>query len=303
MTLQIDLFSALYTSIEHLKDFIEKKDNPGEFRSGDYLTIDRIFISEMNRAVLAAKHAYERMEYREALKEALFEFQNSRDFYRDVCVVHGKFKMHRDVLSKFFELQCLVLSPITPHFSDYTWRELLEKPGTVLTAGYPEVPEPDEIYLAMGAYLRKTTHDLRLSMINDKTAKGAQSGEIFIALNFPEWQENAIEVLRRHWDADSKTFTISDDKLVSEVRQGAKPHKKLIPFAMELRKKCLEHGSIKLLNRKLEFNEVEVLDEHLGYIQSTFGLENLRLTALETPAEGNVKMDAALPGQPTIHFY
>jgi leucyl-tRNA synthetase len=293
----------LYTSIEHLKEFIEKKNDPQEFRTGDYLTIDKVFSSEINKSVLAAKRAYEKMEYREALKEALFELQNSRDFYRDVCVVHGNLKMHKDLLSKFFELQCFALAPITPHFSDYIWRELLNKSHTILTAGYPQLTEPEEVYIAIGTYLRKTTHDLRLAMINDKTAKGSKSGEIFVALNFPEWQERAIEVLQKHWDSSSKAFTLPDDKLVGEVRQFANPHKKLIPFAMDLRKKCLEHGSIKTLNRKLEFNEANVLNEHLFYIQNTFGLENLKLTTFETPISGNAKMDAALPGQPSIHFY
>jgi leucyl-tRNA synthetase len=35
--------------------------------------------------------------------------------------------MHRDVILRYIELQALIISPITPHWAEYIWLEVLKK--------------------------------------------------------------------------------------------------------------------------------------------------------------------------------
>ena len=286
----------MYSSLEQLKEFLAAPADA--YRTGELLTIDRVFQAEMHRAVRAAERAYERMEYREALKEALFELQNARDFYRDVCVVHGSLKMHHQVMARFFELSALALCPITPHLSDYSWRVLLNKPGTALTAGYPKVDAPSEEHLAIGAFVRKALHDLRLAVCAEqKKAPEKRNAEIYVALAYPAWQEQAIEVLRQHWSPTTSCFDLPDDQLVAEVRKNAPAHKKLVPFAMETKKKCMDAKSIEPLQRQLPFDELAVLKEHEEYVRLTLQLDQVSILPATS---GDAKMEAALPGQPSI---
>ena len=58
----------------------------------------------MNRAILQTEQNYEKMLYREALKTGFFEFQATRDKYRDICL-NG---MHKDLVFKYIEVSDFV---------------------------------------------------------------------------------------------------------------------------------------------------------------------------------------------------
>ena len=45
---------------------------------------------------------------------------------------------------RFIEWQCLVLSPICPHVSDFIWTESLNKGSFILKAAWPAVGSVDE---------------------------------------------------------------------------------------------------------------------------------------------------------------
>ena len=40
------------------------------------------------------------------------------------------------------QVQTLLLAPICPHTCEHVWRDTLQQQGTVLTAGWPEAPQP-----------------------------------------------------------------------------------------------------------------------------------------------------------------
>lgn len=42
----------------------------------------------------------------------------------------------------WLQIQTLLLTPICPHTCDHVWRDKLQQQGTVLTAGWPEAPQP-----------------------------------------------------------------------------------------------------------------------------------------------------------------
>jgi leucyl-tRNA synthetase len=57
----------------------------GELRTGPpstYNFFDRVFENEMNELIAVGKEAYEKMQFRNALKSCFFDFTNIRDQYR-----------------------------------------------------------------------------------------------------------------------------------------------------------------------------------------------------------------------------
>lgn len=64
--------------------------------------------------------------FREAHLHALHDLQAARDLYRTASEELG-IPMKKHLIHRFLEVQALVMSPITPHFSDYVWRKLLKK--------------------------------------------------------------------------------------------------------------------------------------------------------------------------------
>lgn len=58
------------------------------------------------------------MLFKEALRTGFFELQAARDKYRELC--HND-AMHKDLVWKFIEIQCLLMSPICPHVAEHVW--------------------------------------------------------------------------------------------------------------------------------------------------------------------------------------
>ena len=77
-----------------------------------------------------AKKYYEDTNYKLALKSAFYDFTAARDFYREASIAAG-IKMHKDLVFLYIELQALLLTVIAPHWSEYIWLEVLDKPSTI----------------------------------------------------------------------------------------------------------------------------------------------------------------------------
>lgn len=128
----------LYTFIEWVKEMIAGK---LLLRTGDKDSFyDRVFISEMNYLTKLTDENYNKFLFKEALKTGLFEFQRSRDTYRELC---GTTNMHVDLVFDFIKRQILLMAPICPHIADYIW-ELLGNKGSIVNAQFPIAGEIDE---------------------------------------------------------------------------------------------------------------------------------------------------------------
>lgn len=129
----------LYTFIEWVKEMLGSK---SLFRTGSKDSYyDRVFISEMNNLIKATDENYTKMLFKEALRTGLFEFQKSRDSYRELC--GGNNNMHGDLVLEFIERQALLMAPICPHMAEHIW-ELLGKKGSILHARWPVAGEVDD---------------------------------------------------------------------------------------------------------------------------------------------------------------
>lgn len=219
---------------------------------GELLWADRVFQAEIDRAISVCEDAYEKTNFREAIKTAFFELSNARDRYRDVTCLHGKTGMHLDTLKRFVRVQVLLLSPVASHLSDYIWREVIGEEGSIMRAKWPEMTEAtvNEALISSSAYLHSVAHDLRSTLTTELAASSKKkpaaeteipnAAELYVAVGYPKWQEEAIKIMNEKFDREAGNFG-ADDQLVSALKPltAARANKKLIPFVMELKKKVL----------------------------------------------------------------
>lgn len=129
--------TALISSCSDSKteEFTEKEKR--NFRTDtNYNYYDRVFESEINRAIKLSEESYEKMLYRDVLKYGFFELQIARDNYRELCSESEQ--MNLRLIRWFIEIQVILLAPICPHVSEYVYR--LFHPGrTIMNAKWPTI--------------------------------------------------------------------------------------------------------------------------------------------------------------------
>lgn len=128
-----------------LKDFLEEAIKDEALRTGPADSFwDKSFNNTINVIVEEAKKHYEKYvpvaffiaidniltlfstNFKLALKSALYDLVNARDVYREATLGAG-LGMHRDVLLRYAEMQALIIAPITPHWAEYIWLDVLKK--------------------------------------------------------------------------------------------------------------------------------------------------------------------------------
>lgn len=54
---------------------------------------------------------------------------------------------------RYIEVSTLLLVPLTPHTCEHVWGQVLKRPGSVLTAGWPAAAEPDFVMQRASGYI------------------------------------------------------------------------------------------------------------------------------------------------------
>lgn len=112
----------LYAFLDWCKEIKENQSQLRDKASPADHYADKVFESEMNKAILETDKHYANMMYKEALRTGFFEFQSIRDKYRELCLG----PMHAALVFKFIQNQLILLSPICPHICEYIWTNVLE---------------------------------------------------------------------------------------------------------------------------------------------------------------------------------
>lgn len=294
----------LFTWAEWVKEMIANRDS---LRTGPADTFnDRVFSSEMNAAITRTEQHYERMMYKEALKSGFFEFQASKDKYRELAM-EG---MHCDLVFLFIERQTLLLAPICPHLCEYTWGLLGKE--SLMKASWPPAGPVDELLLCSSQYLMETAHDLRLRLKAylqpPKNKKGDSKPpakpshcNIYVAKTYPPWQHSALSLLGKHYKANKGV--LPDNKVIAG-ELGALPElkkhmKRAMPFVAMI-KENLEKNGPKVLDLELEFDERAVLLENIVYLTNSLELDQIDVL-FASDADDKVKEDCC-PGKPFSVF-
>ena len=178
--------------------------------------------------------------YKEALKTGFYTLLAARDSYRDATAQEGG--MNVALVMRFIEIQALLLTPIAPHVAEHLWCTILQRPTTIQVAQYPKLDFPvDQPILDSAVFVRTTLKDIRDHEIalSKKKAKGKSQAvfdptkpkavKIYIASGFPEWQENAVAVVKRAYN--EATGVVDDSQIKDELTsRGMLSEKKLMPF-------------------------------------------------------------------------
>ncbi|KAJ2785278.1 cytosolic leucyl tRNA synthetase [Coemansia javaensis] len=257
--------------------------------------IDRVFDAEMDALTIAAGDAYEKTMYRDALKSGFYEFSKAREWYVNATADAG---MHPALLRKLIVRQAILLCPITPHWAEHVWRTVLGEPASILDARWPaDLPaSADREHSALvsaGRYVRKVVS----SPAPDVSGKVL---DIFVARDFPAWQEDVIAVLRANFDTTTARF---DERQVAAALASRGPlgGKKTTPFVQEI-KRCVRCVGPLAFDRSVGFDEVALLGEIMPYLQRILGFGAINVVDLAGGAvlrEAQARAaESALPGEP-----
>lgn len=294
----------LYTILEWAEEHIAKADT---LRTGEFGFYDKIFENEMNKLIIQTEAAYEATYYRDALKYGVYEFQAAKDAYQLACTENG---MHKDLVIRYIEAQTLMLSPITPHWSEHIWQNILKKQGLVVDALFPRPTAPvDEPLDAATRYIRKTTkaiRDAELNLLKKKKGKAVtneykanepKSLKIYAATKFPEWQEACLNALKENYNNGA----FDDNKIRADLGAlGVLKNKKAMPFVQEQKKIITKEGPV-AFNRTLIFNEVETLEKAKDELKRTLGFHTITILDHEQwTAEDQKAAENAVPGVPSF---
>jgi len=183
------------------------------------------------------------MEFKDALKQGLYDFEAARNWYRIVCNPdNGGPGMHHDLVFAWIRSNALMVAPFTPHFSEYIWQKIIGESTTVQNAPFPTASGPvDRVVIQQLDYMRGVVDTMRSAeaLLNKKKGKGKGSStydpskpkyaRIFVAKLFPEWQSQCVEAVKSAWDPASNT--VDDGKMRQGIEAaGLGKDKKAMPF-------------------------------------------------------------------------
>jgi len=290
----------IYTLIEWINEILSApipadEDEPYNFA-------DRVFDSQINKAIVETYENYEKTNCRDVLKSGFYDLHTARDNYRASV---GKDRMKRKLVLKFIEVQALIISPITPHVSEYIWRNLLKKEGFIVNAKWPQAGPVDFIILSQDEYLRDQLHEFRnkLQYVNKpkkgKEANPASGGTIFVASSYPLWQEKVITIFSNQLNSKLEENEPLDKIFKSDP--VIQPNlEKAMSFLTQLKANYQLKGK-SVLALTTPFDEKKLVQDNLESIKKTLELKSLEVKAfIESDPPPLAKFPT--PGNPVIMF-
>lgn len=142
---------------ERLKDWFAFATTRHSTR-GDRRTIDRWFLSTLNRTIAATRAEMEAMNCKAALRIGFFDLQSAWAWY----LRRSGGRANAAVLARYIEVQTKILAPFAPHLAEEIWSHL-GKDGFISAAPYPtsSAEEIDAAAEAAESLLQSTLADVR----------------------------------------------------------------------------------------------------------------------------------------------
>eukprot|EP00252_Welwitschia_mirabilis_P016916 TRINITY_DN37672_c0_g1_i1.p1 TRINITY_DN37672_c0_g1~~TRINITY_DN37672_c0_g1_i1.p1 ORF type:complete len:1138 (+),score=208.54 TRINITY_DN37672_c0_g1_i1:127-3540(+) len=291
---------------------------------------DRVFANEINIAVSVTEGNYKSMMFREALKTGFFDLQAARDEYRLSCGLMG---MNRDLLWRFMDVQTRLITPICPHYAEHVWKTILKKEGFAVTAGWPVAESPDLTLQRANKYLQDSIVSMRKllqkqSAAPKKPKKGITNTQtvkedskptvclVYVAEKYEGWKEECLKILQEKYDQTKHTFA-PDKEILEALKESSIGQsadfkqilKQCMPFLKFKKDETLTVGP-QVLDVKLPFDEIQVLQENSDLIKRQLGLETLELFSITDESAllkagsyiSVVKQTPPSPGNPVSVF-
>jgi leucyl-tRNA synthetase len=307
----------------------EVKKEAGNLRTGDFNEHDKQFQAEMDSLIEGAYKAYTEMNFKEALKLGLYDFENARNWYRVVSQPeNGGQGMHKELLFSWIRNNALLLTPFTPHFAEFIWQDILGEKSSVQNALFPKPSGPSNIeVLDELAYLRGVVDSVRsaeLSLGRRKGGKGKaptgpvfdpskpKAARIYVATEFPAWQVKTMEIVASAWD--DKAGAIDEPAMRKALADaGLNKDKKAMPYVQMLKKKASTAGK-RAFESKLAFDELEALKLLSPYIKTQLKYDTVDVVSVadaKKHIEANgasdgwspERVEMSEPGSPAVQFW
>lgn len=280
------------------------------------------------------------MEYKEALKRGLYDFEIARNWYRLITSPdNGGAGLHETLVFAWIRANALLLAPFTPHFSEHIWQNILGETSSVQFANFPRPSGPiDPVRLQQAEYMRGVVDNMRSAeaVLSKKKGKAKAAGAVFdpsktknarvyVASSFPQWQTTCADLVRNAWNKDAGT--IDDVQLRKELdAAGLSKDKKAMPFCQAFKVCCnlcdveltvqrqvLSLGDSAFV-RTLPFSELDTLLLLKPYIQTSLKYDTCEIVSVssaishvEEHGEGvswsRERIESSEPGSPAIQFW
>lgn len=132
---------------------------------------------------------------------------------------------------------------------------------------------------------------------------------IFVALKYPSWQDQYIEVVRESFD--KLNLTLDQKKVMSKIPAAEK--KRAMPFIQTLKKRLETEEVDAVFDRKLPFDEGETLEQILPTLKKTTGCAEIDIVLVDEGGKTGTKAgqrieelppmaEGAQPGNPRFSF-
>jgi leucyl-tRNA synthetase len=269
---------------------------------------DDLFENEMHVLVHQTKQHYERTLYKEALKSSFYDFQEALYFYQKQCRA-ANIVPSRRLITKFARLQSLIITPIAPHWAEDIWLGILGEKETIQNALWPEVPQVEPRLVAIRDYVRTTADHILSKKVAQKSKKKGKKGPeepqkpqkvvIYATRDYPAWQDEYVKLLR-----EDLSGGLAEKKL--EGMPKGKEKTRDFAFVREMKSSIATENAETVLERKMPFDEVQVLEQMSPGLKLNGGLADVEIIMVNAGSMDKMESPqvaaSAIPGKPTFIF-
>ncbi|KAI6192979.1 Leucine--tRNA ligase [Aphelenchoides besseyi] len=297
----------LHLLIENAKEWLKRKED-GNYRKGERTVVDRYFHERFHQQIQWTYDAYARTEYKNALKFGLYEFQLSRDAYRQMCGGSEE-EMHVELVDLYLDAQVRILAPICPHVCEHIW-QLMGAKTLIVAEKWPQMRKLDETLLVELDFILETIKMFRAKLEDQKKVKAKKGDKnarqkaatIYVAKTFPPWQAEVVEQLNGLLvDAE-----FPDGRKIAEKLKGTdamKKHgKKVMSFVQLIKEEFVRRGAAALQN-SCSIDQRRVLESITAYVRHATDVEDVKFVDVDhSAAQIDDAAEKAAPFKPWIQF-
>lgn len=252
--------SYLFTEEEFIKSIITDKNN-GKLRTGEYTFMDRTLNNELDYLIDATLIDYEKLCYRDGLHHGWFDMIIARDLYRDWSK-RCNIPMHQDVIIRFIEAICIMISPICPHWSEVIWEFLGYTESMTRIAVWPKFVTFDRLIRKQYIFFRDFLKNIRTALLKSSTTTGTRGVNVYISSSFDDKKVLVLQFLHSVYDAENNSFPSdllkSMKSFIEDNPELKKLTKVMMQFGAFMRDEALDRG-VDALATEMVFDQFAII--------------------------------------------
>jgi len=247
--------------------------------TAEYRNIDRWFESKVNRIIREVDEEYEKLNTRNIVNLAWFEFWRTVKYY----LRRTGDNPNREIFSKALENWVKIMTPVTPHTAEEIWHEVFGRDSFVSLERFPEAEEEkiDKRVEQLEEFVQRTVDDIREVL---RLAKVEEPKRIVIILG-DDWKYDAFKRVKELLAEGERNVGALMEAIPPEYRREVA---KIITSAVKNPKRIPE-----IIGTKED--EFSALSEAKEFIEREIGVPVEVVKSYDHP-----KARSALPFKPAI---